>query len=238
MAPYNLCSHQCPYYDIWGTTRPLIWSQGCGHTGLVSSFLRKLVNNKVSVGIQTEKSGPGCDMKARDLSLLDGTAHTGEVIDPLAETVIDPLAITQKWVDLTKLGGLKVGIPDVSTTDSTEEVDKSSRARGQASLWEGVGKLGVRVEELFEEEDSLETAESRGESIEYLVFLPNKSPPCPICGEFPGTISKLFRHLQARHKKILVHFSCQRCGRRNLRPHPILVHAGKCKGEDQTGSLN
>lgn len=153
----------------------------------------------MSVGIQTDENGPRCIVETRDLSLLDGTTLIGKVMDPLG--------IIQMWVDLTEQEGNKVGIPDVTGKDSYNELDEMMRTKGQVSILEGVGRLGVPSEDHFEEEASLEAEEDRIE--DYTVFLPNKCSPCPICGEFRGTISKLYGHLQIRHKNITVHFSCQ-----------------------------
>lgn len=166
MAPVNLCSHQCPYFDIWGTTRPLTWSQGCGKTGICPSFLRKLADCRVSVGSQTNISDTRCDTGARGPTLLDGTAHSRKVIDPLVEK--------EAVVDLTNLNGQEVGILDMTVTDgvnNNNDTMPKSRTKESARR-EGGGRTGARSEETIEEEVSsevsLELGGPRRNNIEYV----------------------------------------------------------------------
>lgn len=65
---------------------------------------------------------------------------------------------------------------------------------------------------------------------EYIIFVPQKNPPCPVCHELFDNASRLLAHFEQRHRGCKARFQCEKCGRSDGRLHSVLIHSGRCKG--------
>lgn len=205
---------------------------------ITEPIIHKLVHHKVSIGIQGED--PKEHLITRGLLTTVLNEETPESTTGQSDSYVDlknwnhSIKETMPWKDMVD-GTVKEELKE--NTKRKTEIKESERIKDKDhySILNKGGRLGAKAEEGGEEEQkvigSLEKPEKQGE---YIVYLPNINLPCPVCRDFFGKVSQLKLHLEVKHRKMIILYTCSLRGRNDKRPHSILVHIAKCKREDTT----